>query len=180
MTDNISKYNILIQKDDSRAFRQVFETLYPGLGLYAVSFVIQPQVAEELVQESFMRLWQNRARLDEQFQTKAFLYKTVHNLALNYLRHQKIVNRFLKEANINTTSYEWKGEPNPFLSVALFNAIELLPERAKLIFEMSRIDGLKHREIAQKLSISEKTVEVQVRKARLFLQKKLKNYYSDR
>jgi RNA polymerase sigma-70 factor (ECF subfamily) len=180
VSDLTQPYNRLIRTGDTKAFQQVFELLYTPLHAYAFSFVANSEVAEELVQESFLMIWYHRGKIDEEFNMKAYLYKSVHNQALNHLRHQKIVLKHKEQAHGSNSSYtEWHGEPNPFLSKALYEAIEQLPERSRLIFEMSRLDGLRHREIAEKLNISEKTVEVQVRKARLFLQKKLKRFYKE-
>ncbi len=154
--------------------------LYDSLLSYAMGFINKPEDAEELVQEAFLMIWDKRKMIDEDFNVKAYLYKSIHNQALNYIRHLKIVNRHVNEENhFYYSTIEKAKEPNPFLTKALNEAIDKLPERSKIIFKMSRIDGLRHKEIAKLLCISEKTVEVQIRKARLFLQKKLKRFYNE-
>ncbi len=179
MSVSISKYINAIQKGNQEAFKIVYELYYNQLFNYALSFVHQNEMGEELVQEAFLMIWDRRKMLTSDFNVKAYLFKSIHNQALNYIRHNKIVNNHADEVyNIGSKSVQFK-EPNPFLGDALKKAIETLPARTKLIFVMSRVDGLRHREIGEELSISEKTVEVQVRKARIMLQKKMKHYYKE-
>ncbi|MBI9066690.1 MAG: RNA polymerase sigma-70 factor [Salinivirgaceae bacterium] len=180
MSGGTNPYHVAIKSGNQEAFKIVFEMLYSQLLSYAYSFVKEEEAAEELVQEAFLSAWDKRLMLSEEFNLRAYLYKSIHNQALNYLRHIKVVNQhkhyyfqFYKDVSQKAI------EPNPYLKKAIDEAIEQLPERARIIFQLSRIDGLRHREIADNLNISEKTVEVQVRKARLFLQKKLKRFYKE-
>ena len=169
-----------LRKGNTNAFKEVSDSLYGSLYVYAKSFVQDESDAEELVQEAFIMIWERRKNIDSDFNIKAYLYKSIHNQALNYLRHLKVVGQHVDEAfYFGQEEFQSPTEINPFLSKALTDAIDLLPRRTKLIFEMSRLDGLRHKEIAVELGISEKTVEVQVRKARQFLQKKLKRYYRE-
>jgi len=168
-----------LRKGSQEAFKQVFELLFDALFSYAMNFVKEKEEAEELVQEAFLMIWDRRKMIDNEFNVKAYLYKSIHNQALNHLRHLKVVNQHVDEEIYIKSSVEKGKEPNPFLTKAINEAIDKLPSRSKLIFKMSRIEGLRHREIAQELGISEKTVEVQIRKARHFLQKKLKKYYNE-
>lgn len=180
MTDSFNIHVIELRKGSQKAFKVIFELLYDALYSYALNFVNETEDAEELVQEAFLMIWDRRKMIDEDFNVKAYLYKSIHNQALNHIRHLKVVNQHVdEEIYFNTSAIQKAKEPNPFLAKALREAIDLLPERSKLIFQMSRVDGMRHREIAQALSISEKTVEVQIRKARLFLQKKLKRFYNE-
>lgn len=173
-------YHSDIRKGSQKAFRAVFDMLYPQLTAYAFSFVNSEEIAEELVQEAFLVAWDKRSMLTEEFNLRAYMYKSIHNQALNYLRHLKVVNQHVQyHTTMNADAVQKAEEPNPFLKKAILQAIEELPQRSKLIFQMSRIEGMKHKEIAGELNISEKTVEVQIRKARLFLQKKLKKFYKE-
>lgn len=176
--DNINRLEL--RKGNQKAFKKLFDSLYDALFSYAISFVKEHNDAEELVQEAFLMIWDRRKIIDDNFNVKAYLYKSIHNQALNFLRHVKVMNQHVHEENyFNMYKVEKAREPNPFLTKAIYNAISELPERSQLIFRMSRIDGYRHREIGEKLSISEKTVEVQIRKARITLQKKLKKFYNE-
>jgi len=180
LADSINIHYLELQKGNQKAFKQIFDLLYNSLFSYAISFVNRGEDAEELVQEAFLMIWDRRKMIDESFNVKAYLYKSIHNQALNHIRHLKVINQHVNEESyIYYSTIEKAKEPNPFLTKALNEAIDKLPERSKLIFKMSRIDGLRHKEIAKTLCISEKTVEVQIRKARLVLQKKLKRFYNE-
>lgn len=169
-----------LQKGNPKAFRVIFDALYDALYCYALNFVSEAEMAEELVQEAFLMIWDRRKMIDADFNVKAYLYKSIHNQALNYIRHLKVVSQHANETTyLNSSAHQKEKEPNPFLTQALEEAIAALPERSRLIFRMSRMEDMRHREISEKLSISEKTVEVQIRKARIFLQKKLKRYYNE-
>ena len=180
LSNSINIHYPELRKGSQKAFQSIFNTLYSSLFSYALGFINKTEDAEELVQEAFLMIWDRRKMIDNEFNVKAYLYKSIHNQALNHLRHLKVVNQHVSEEGyFNSLAIQKAKEPNPFLTKALNDAIDKLPNRSKMIFKMSRIDGLRHREIAQTLSISEKTVEVQIRKARLFLQKKLKKFYNE-
>lgn len=179
MLPTTTKYNAGIRKGEPKAFEALFYLLNDALVRYALLFVKQQQEAEEIVQESFLKLWDKRKMVDAGFNLKAYLFKSVHNQALNYLRHLEIVALHEKHQAETHKNHEEAHAPHPFLKHALYSAIAELPKRTQLVFRLSRLNGYKHKEIAQKLSISEKTVEVQVRKARLILQDKLKDYYNE-
>lgn len=167
-----------LQKGDANAFKQLFEHFYDMLYYYALTFKNAPELAEEFTQEAFLMLWEKRKKFTEGFNVKAYLFKCIHNQALNYIRHEKVVQTFFLDTKSELPLFE-KQNSEPWLKVALNNAIDDLPERTQQVFILSRIDGLRHKEIAEKLGITEKTVEVQVRKARLTLQKKLKRFYKE-
>lgn len=168
----------LLRKGNRKVFKNIYEQLFDAIYYYALTFVNEPEFAEELVQESFLMLWERRSYFTEGFNVKAYLFKSTHNQALNYIRHQKVVQKHLKDVS-GTVQISQTQTHEPWLADALKTAIEQLPTRTKQIFIMSRIKEYRHKEIAEELSISEKTVEVQIRKARLTLQKKLKRYYKE-
>jgi RNA polymerase sigma-70 factor (ECF subfamily) len=178
LVDSINIHALELRKGNQKAFKFVFELLYDALYNYALNFV-KEEDAEELVQEAFLMIWDRRKMIDEDFNVKAYLYKSIHNQALNHIRHLKVVGQHVAEEVYLNSAIQRAKEPNPFLAKALNDYIELLPDRSKLIFKMSRVDGMRHKEIAQALSISEKTVEVQLRKARIFLKKILKRFYNE-
>lgn len=176
---DINQIQLLALKNGShKAFKAIYDLYNYPLHKYALTFIKDDELAEELVHEAFLMIWNRREILNEQFNIKAYLYKSIHNQALNYLRHNKIVQKYFSEA-IHSNSRINTSLPEPFLKKAIYEAIDHLPERLRQIFVLSRIEGLKHKEIATKLSISEKTVEVHIRNARIILRKKLKNYYKE-
>lgn len=180
MTEKESKIIRDLSKGSSAAFEYVFKEYYKPLKNYAVFFVGDQEAAEELVQEAFISLWNQRQRVDEEFNVKAYLFRSIHNQGLNFIRHKRVIKEYvdfeMKTMNREQDTY---CEPAPFLRKALDEAINSLPPRTGLVFQMSRINGMKHKEIAEALNITEKTVEVQVRKARTTLKSLLKDYYNE-
>ncbi len=133
--------------------------------------------AEDLVQQVFVKIWEQRERLDIAWSLKAYLYKTVHNAALNRLRAANTRSKYLETnaaqlENANVTPDDTASELNERLQKAL----DLLPPQCRHVFELSRFEELKYREIADQLGISIKTVETQMGKALRILRLQLADY----
>lgn len=149
----------------------VFETLFKShfkeLHSYANTLVRDDLVAEEIVQNLFFKLWEKKENLNIHTSLRAYLYRSTYNESLNYLRHQKVKLKYqqhseytMKDKADNLNQLEAKE-----LERKLHSALNRLPEACRTIFQMSRFEDLKYREIADKLNISIKTVENQMGKA---------------
>jgi len=160
----------LIRQGNQKAFETLFKEYYARLCEYAFLLIKDKEVAAELVQDFFVKLWENRAKMDIKT-TNAYLFKSIHNNTIKYLTRKKNV-----ESIIDEKEY---GQIMPIdfeLTEMLEKSLNELPPKCKEIFMMSRLDKLRHNEIAEKLGISSKTVEVQIRKASLKLKDKLKEF----
>jgi RNA polymerase sigma-70 factor (ECF subfamily) len=158
-----------IRAGDERALEVVFRAHYVSMCTVVRRIVFAPDVAEELVQDVFFKLWSKRESIAEIDALKTYLYRAARNTALNHLRRQKLENAYEeREAS--------KGEPSAVeatddsaaatdLTVAVQAAIARLPDRCREIFLMSRDGGLTYNEIAKDLGISIKTVETQMGRA---------------
>lgn len=161
-------------KDDSIGdFEVLFKTYYVPLCRFAFSIVRNSDQAEEIVQEFFYSYWKNRKNIGIKFSIRAYMYRAVRNSALRYLAHRK-----LESSYSITLSSAPQGSENPDdSSDELLNIVETtlqqLPERCRQAFILSRRDGLKYKEIAAKLSVSEKTVEADMTKTLMALRKNL-------
>ncbi|ALO16611.1 RNA polymerase sigma factor CnrH [Salinivirga cyanobacteriivorans] len=149
-----------IRKGDKTAFEHLFKTHYNELCNFANSFVKDPDEAEEIVQDVFYKLWQKRKQLIIQKNLRGYLFKTIRNKCTAYGRHLKIKQQYEQDPNTSHTP----ESPLELLEATqmenLFNqTLMQLPERCRKIFNLSREQGLKYREIAIELSISIKTVE---------------------
>lgn len=167
-------------------FRIIFKENYPELCLFALRYVDDIETAKDIVQDVLASFWTENEKLLNKNLVKPYLFKAVRNRALNYLKREKrktgldeILNSgtdFLDSANsldiISEISYQ-------NLQNDLENAISELPEQRQVIFRMSRFQLMKHKEIAEKLNISTKTVETQIYRSLIFLQKKLHRYLKD-
>lgn len=169
-----------IRRGDQAVFETVFKTYYPRLCRFLLRMVGSREVAEDLVQDLFLTIWTNRREWRPQASLKAYLYRAARNQAINYLKHQRVVRDWEEEArdHLGLASLLNEDFQSKQLEAAVQKAIESLPERCRLIFELHRHDGLKYAEIAQVLDLSVKTVETQMGRALKALRKLLVPYLS--
>jgi RNA polymerase sigma-70 factor (ECF subfamily) len=143
---------------------------------FAYYYVHDVSIAEDIVQDVFLTLWKKRSKFKSQNHLQAYLYKVTKNAALMVLRKRKIRQKFKNEQ----TEELAKSPADEFfesdLDKVYHHAIFTLPEKCRVIFCMSRIDGLTYKEIAQTLGISIKTVETQIGRALVTLRKRLSAY----
>jgi RNA polymerase sigma-70 factor, ECF subfamily len=175
---NESITKLLATRDES-AFEQVFKSHFKNLHAYAFTILKDPDEAEEIVQQVFFKFWERTETISISGSVTAYLYRAVHNESLNYIKHQKI-----KSNHRLHVAYSMKNETDNASKKILDNelqgrlhvALNELPEQCRTIFQMSRFDELKYREIADKLEISVKTVENQMGKALKLLRAKLVDF----
>ena len=157
------------------AFRALFEHFYNYLVLYAMKRVRQREVAEDVVQEVFIKVWESREFIREDDNFKGLLFVISRNLIFN--QHRKNVNEdFYKMTVLSAmeTSYDLEEEITAYnLGEYIDHLIEELPERRRIIFNLSRKEHKSYKEIAFQLNISEKTVENQISEALKFLKKNI-------
>jgi RNA polymerase sigma-70 factor, ECF subfamily len=171
-------YNLPADKDEA-AFEQVFKTHFKGLHAYACTLLKDEMDAEETVQQVFLKLWERSGSSNIQGSVAAYLYRAVHNQCLNVIKHRKIetnhqlyVAYSMKHQSGNDTGKIMTKElENRFLS-----ALNELPEQCRTVFQLSRFEDMKYREIADTLNISVKTVENQMGKALKILRVKLAEF----
>ncbi len=168
-----------VREYDDDAFEQLFKTYFKALHCYASVMLSHDSYAEEIIQNLFMKFWERRELLNVQVSLKAYLYKCVHNECLNYLKHQKIKAKYREHAVFTMEDYTdntSKGLAYGELRDRLQTALNELPEQCRTIFQMSRFEELKYREIAEELNLSVKTVENQMGKALKILRVKLVDF----
>ena len=157
-----------IRQGDKQEFEKLFRSSYVSLVRYAKTLIRDHDASEEIVQELFFRLWQDRQTIRIESSLNGYLYRSVHNRALHYLEHQKVVSRHAGEV---LAAADMTSEPVTDaiyyheLQARVARVLERLPERCRLIFKMNRFEGLKYIEIADKLAVSLKTVEADMGKA---------------
>ena len=167
-----------LKQGDTRAFDAIFRTYYQPLCIYAKKILQgDPAQAEDIVQQTFVKLWEARTKIDIQTSLKSYLYKSVHNTALNKLRHLKTKTKYQEHALRQLElHHSYQPEVHQELSQKIKAAISSLPKQCRYIFELSRFEELKYREIADQLQISVKTVETQMGKALKILRLQLAEY----
>lgn len=157
-----------IRQGDKQEFEKLFRSSYVSLVRYAKKILKDHDTAEEIVQDLFFRLWQDRENINIESSLNGYLFRSVYNRSLHFIEHQKVVGRHAGEI---AASAEQTAEPVTEaiyyreLQSKVAKVLERLPERCGVIFRMSRFEGLKYNEIAEKLSVSLKTVEANMGKA---------------
>ena len=168
-----------IKGNDIEEFEKLFKSYYSPLCHYANKFLKDMDLAEEIVQEFFYNYWKNRETMVIQISLKSYMFRSIRNNSLKYLEHVKVVKNY--EKNFTETNSSDPGFVSNELEVKELNEIieatlNELPERCSQIFKLSRFEGLKYNEIAEKLSISVKTVEANMGRALQLFRKNLKQY----
>jgi RNA polymerase sigma-70 factor (family 1) len=168
-----------IKKSDTNAFSVIFTTYYRDLSIFACHFTNDIEISEEIVQDVFVQLWENRELLQISSSLKSYLLKTVQNRCFDWKRHQKVKNNYSEKILTNPSVFENNTE-NYILYSELENHIEQalneLPEEYDIAFRMNRYEGLTYPEIAEKTGVSVRTIEVRIGKALQILREKLKEY----
>lgn len=164
-----------IRKGNKQAFEYLFKSYYPRLRGYAIRFVEDEETVRDIIQECFLHFWEKRAYLTS-LSLSSLLFAMVRNGCLNHLKHQAIVEKhqleYLSdiggEERLYATDFCIDAEYK-LLYDELQEQIDLvigrLPERCREVFILSRFEGLKNREIAEKFQISLTAVEVHISKA---------------
>jgi RNA polymerase sigma-70 factor (ECF subfamily) len=165
--------------DDNAAFRLFYDHYYLKVYRFASYFIGSSLLIEEIVSDIFCIIWQNRGKLSRIDHFENYLYTITKNRAFYYRNENKM--SFTELDSISDMLSD-KEDPEYIavdkeLTVSLKEAIEELPERCRLIFLMAREEGLKYKEIAEILSISEKTVNAQMVLAIKKLTKRLRNIF---
>ena len=168
-----------IQKGNIDSFEKLFHRFYPGLCGYSESLLGKSEIAEEVVQDVFYNIWKNRETLRINKSWQGYLYRSVYNNSMMYLRKMRreypLDERNTPEREVDTPDPSELMQLNE-VSELVSRTLENLPERTREIFRLNRQEGLKYREIAERLSISLKTVEANMGKALKALRNSLEKY----
>jgi RNA polymerase sigma-70 factor, ECF subfamily len=163
------------------AFEMIFKTYYQPLCQYAYSFLNDKDEAEEVVQSTFIIVWEKREQFEVQTSFRSYLYRMVRNACLNVIKHSHVKQAHLKFARA-------AGEPrheqvsdevlSTELELKIAEAMLTLPDQCRRVFQLSRFEELRYQEIAEQLNISVKTVENHMGKALKIMRTQLKDYLS--
>jgi RNA polymerase sigma-70 factor (ECF subfamily) len=152
---------------DKSSFSIIFKTYYEPLYQFAGKFVKDGQIAEDIVQNVFTKLWALRTKQNIETNLKSYLYKMVYNQSLNYLkREQRTVS--LDKTEVIPTDDSNSPEENlaeKELQQKVHQAIEKLPTQCRHVYRMKRYNHLKYHEIAEILGISVNTVKTHMKRA---------------
>ncbi|CAN5606804.1 RNA polymerase sigma-70 factor [soil metagenome] len=170
------KYDSQIQKESLDGFiagdRVCFERIYDCYRdrVYAYTFKITKshELSEEVVQDVFIKIWNNRTKINPEFSFSSFIFRVAHNHTVNILkrlRYDKIAKENIsKSVDSSVDDTDSKLILNEYLGI-MKKAIDELPPKRKNIFNLSRVEGISHDKIADKMGISKNTVKSQLVKA---------------
>jgi RNA polymerase sigma-70 factor (ECF subfamily) len=157
-----------IKSGDQKALELLFSIYFPRLNDFARNVVKDDVISQDIVQDVFVKIWEKRADI-ESINLEAFLFRLVRNRCIDYIKHLKVVNNRMHEIQISSKYEELYridfigNEPFVLIEKELKTKIEetikRLPERCREVFILSRLNGLKNKEIAEKLNINIKNVE---------------------
>jgi RNA polymerase sigma-70 factor (ECF subfamily) len=158
-------------------FEQLFRELFKPLCRFSLTYVRDLDEAKGLVHEVFVGVWEKFDSLPVDTNYRSYLYAAVRNRSLNYIRDKKkqvmlenVPEAHLAEVNSTMEASELERE--------IEMGIQMLPEKCRIVFELSRSEGLKYAQIAEKMGISVKTVEAQMSKALGVLKEHLREFLS--
>lgn len=167
-------------RGDEATYERVYKQYFQALYAYAYSILGDDLQAEEIVQQLFLKLWEKKETLQIETSLQAYLYKAVYFASLNYIKHLKVRKEYQQQTVFqmqHTNGERADHQVDLKLLEARFRkALSELPEQCRTVFQLSRFDALKYREIAAQLGISEKTVENHMGKALRVLRGKLAEF----
>ena len=160
-----------------QTFERLFKSHYADLYSYGYRFIQDRSQVEDLIQDVFLHIWENRAQLEIRSSTRAYLRAAVKNKAISHLRsnyHLQVALVPPEEISPSTSlpSSEDRSDPETLIQLVR-KGVERLPKQCRLVFQLSRHSGLTYDEIAQELGVSKETVKSQIKialhKLRTFL-----------
>ncbi|MFH5832054.1 RNA polymerase sigma-70 factor [Halalkalibaculum sp. DA3122] len=170
-----------IREGEEYAFEIAFLKYHTPLCRYIWKYVRSEELSKEIVQEVFTDVWDDRKNLSPSGHLRGFLFEIARNKALDYIKHQKIVDRYISEAKKKKREdffqriHHRESDDREFIE-AVKAEIANLPPRGREIFELNRKEGLTYREISDYLDISIKTVETHMRRTLQKLRDRLSAY----
>jgi len=152
---------------DEDAFKKIYYQFYKRLYQFSLSLVKTKEAAEEIAEDVFIKIWQQKENLSEIKNLRVYLYIATKNTSLNYLSKKAKENLTEPFDNINIDLYKSTITPEELMITAemyrkIQQQVEALPPRCKMIFKLIREDGLKYKEVSDILNISVNTIDVQI------------------
>ncbi|MBK8503467.1 MAG: RNA polymerase sigma-70 factor [Saprospiraceae bacterium] len=163
---------------DEERFGQLFKTHFVRLSNFARQYIEDTDTCKDIVQKVFINLWEKRAQIDSEKSVISYLFTSVKNRCLNHIRDNKKFRSQLLDIDCGDIeiAIEDDGHFIEELQDQIQLALDNLPEKCRLVFEMSRFQDMKYKDIARQLDISEKTVEAHMGKALKSLRVSLGRY----
>lgn len=166
----------LMRHDDQQAFAMLYKRYSGALYAHAYNFIHDREESKDVLQKVFAKIWDIRSQIPLNINISAYLYQTVKNALINHIARSKVADRYVDSLASFASSYVADTDHSireKQLQEIIQYEIAQLPTKMREIFELSRTQYLSHRQIAEKLGISEKTVKNQITNALKLLRAKL-------
>lgn len=170
---------VLLNNDDQKAFLEIYDRYKNELATHLVRLLHSYELAEEVLQDVFMMLWEKRHDMDASKSVPAYLYRSAINKTKNVFRKMANDNRLREEFLIyfrvanNNSVEEWIE--NKEIQQLLQTLLDRLPPQQKKVYMLCKLDGLSYKEVSEQLKISITTVNSHIRNANIFLKGEIKN-----
>ena len=171
-----SQLNIKLKEGNPAAYEELFKQTFPRMIGYCRLFIHDPEQANDLVQECFIKLWEKRSLIKPSQSVESLLFVMLRNRCLNYLRDKKLhtIEKEIDSIGENELQHLYQldfiGKEEKTLEeqliVAIRESVEKLPEKRKIVFTKAKLEGKKNKEVADELGISIKAVEKHLHQAR--------------
>lgn len=175
-----------IAKGDMQAFEMFYKKYHYRLFMYARKFIADDEAIRDILQEFFTDFWENRRKFDIHTTPEGYIFRSIHNRCIDYIRKSTIRNDFtdLADVRLNEIKARYFFTENGPLNTVFSEDIEAivdkviadLPEQCRRVFLMSRKEGISTREIAEAMSLSPRTVESHVYRVLKILKTNLSDY----
>lgn len=166
-----------LKSGEYKAFERMYETYFMPLCDFALLHTGDKEVSRDIVQRTFLALWESRAQLEIHSSLRSYLYVAVKNRCLNQIKHEKIKQRHAKHhLYVSSVSSNEDRILLKELELRIERALLHLPDQCREVFRLSRFEHLKYQEIADRLNISVKTVESHMGKALRLMREELADY----
>lgn len=175
----LDQLGLSIQRGDERSFEVFFRMHHGRLCAFANKFLNDPEKSKEVVQDAFAKIWEGRKEINPEDSLVSYIFKITQNLCLNLLQREKVESKYIDIYKFVYLNNNYSVQDSLFikeLQDKIDLSIKKLPLECRKVFELSRIEGCKYKEIASIFNISVKTVEAQMSKALRLLRTELNEY----
>jgi len=170
-----------LKSGDPKALEYFFIKYHKKVFFYIQNFVREKEVAEDILQDVFLSIWQNKHNINIEYSFASFIFKIAKNKSLNFIRkslNKKVYLNYIKEKDEEYDFEIDKKIDYKELEFYFFKFINELPEKRREIFLSSINEGLSYKEIAKKFNISENTVDTQIRYSLKYIREKIRKKFT--
>lgn len=169
----------LLRQRDHEAFTEIYNRYKGVLYIHALRLLKNEDQAQDVIHELYTALWDKAGNFNMDIPLTAYLYRGVKNRIFDIFSHQKISSGYLLKFAETIEKGDWTTDEKIMekeLTAAIKEGLALLPAKMRKVFEMSRFENLSHKEIAEELKISDKTVKTQVHNALKILRLRINSF----